>query len=106
MRVQGRSVSSPTTRATAIASMLSAMFGDAPAEDERDERIRIEATVPASLSEAARLDLLAFLFQMADRFGHQVDKDGTSRIWAEVDREEIPAHPVHKSPDAESEAQA
>ncbi|MGW7260708.1 hypothetical protein [Streptomyces sp. NPDC054834] len=99
-------MSSPTTRATAIASMLSALFGDAPAEDETDDRIRVEATVPTSLSEAARLNLLAFLFRMADRFGHQVDKDGTSRIWAEVDREEIPAHPAPKSPDAESEAQA
>lgn len=98
-------MNSPKAQATAIASMLTAVFGNSPTEDESGKRIRIEATVPPSLGEPARLDLLTFLFQTADRFGHHVDKDGTSRIWAEVDREDNPARPAHKSPDDESEAQ-
>jgi hypothetical protein len=49
--------------------------------------------VPSTLSESARLDLLTFLSQTADRFGHHLDKDGTSRIWAEV--------PARRRPDDE-----
>jgi hypothetical protein len=77
-------VSSPKAQATAIVSMLAAL-GAAPSEDESGERVRIESKVPDVLSEAARLDLLHFLFRAADRFGHSLQKDGTSVIWAEVD---------------------
>ncbi|MFC8349787.1 hypothetical protein [Streptomyces sp. NPDC057280] len=80
-------MSSPKAQATAIASMLTAVFGEAPTEDESQGRTRIEATVPDSLGESARLDLLTFLYVTADRFGHRLEKNGTSRIWAEVDYE-------------------
>lgn len=78
----------PKAQATAIASMLCAALGNDPQTDESDERIRLEATVPAALRESVRLNLLAFLVRTADRFGHDLAKDGTSRIWVEVDRQE------------------
>ncbi|MER5218599.1 hypothetical protein ABT063_51115 [Streptomyces sp. NPDC002838] len=86
-------MSSPTTRATAIASMLSTALG-VPLDDDEPEAVRIEANdsglrisapVPAALSEAVRLDVLAFLMQTADRFGHSVQHSGTSVIWAEIE---------------------
>ncbi|MCX5063724.1 hypothetical protein OG895_43305 [Streptomyces sp. NBC_00201] len=80
-------MSSPKVQATAIVSMLTTALGAAPSQDESDERFRVEAEVPVSLGESARLDLLDFLFNTADRFGHSVRKDGTSVIWAEVDRQ-------------------
>ncbi|MGI5380720.1 hypothetical protein ACQEV2_42340 [Streptomyces sp. CA-251387] len=76
-------------KATAIVSMLAATLGAEPTEDLSDERIRVEAEVPTSLSETARLDLLTFLYETADRFGHSVQQ-GTSRIWAEIDIQEQP----------------
>ena len=78
-------MSSPKSQATAIASMLTAALGEPPVEDVSDQRVRIHAEVPASLSEGARLDILQFLFRTADRFGHSLEKDGTSVIWAEVE---------------------
>lgn len=92
MLVQGRSVSSPTTKATAIASMLTTALS-APADnddpgavriEETDAALRIWAPVPASLSEAVRLAVLGFLLDKADRFGHTVPHDGPSVIWAEI----------------------
>lgn len=77
---------SPTTRATAIASMLSTTLGvplddgdqEAVRTESRDSGLRISAPVPDSLSEAVRLDMLAFLLQTAERFGHSVQHNGTS----------------------------
>lgn len=65
--------------------MLTVALGAAPNEDESHERVRIEAVIPASLSEAVQLDLIHFLFRTADRFGHSLQRDGTSVLWAEVD---------------------
>jgi len=79
--------------------MLTAMFGEAPATHETSGLIRIEAAVPTSLPEASRLDLLAFLYRTADRFGHCLDRDGTSHIWAEVDRELLPPNSAGPEPD-------
>ncbi|MEU2916411.1 hypothetical protein ACWCQ0_41485 [Streptomyces massasporeus] len=86
-------MSSPTTRATAIASMLSTALGgplddgdrEAVRTEPSDTGLRISAPVTASLSEAVRLDVLAFLMQTADRFGHSVQHNGTSVIWAEIE---------------------
>ncbi|WP_316779734.1 hypothetical protein [Streptomyces sasae] len=86
-------MSSPTTRATAIASMFSTALGvpvddndpDAVRTEVADTSLRISAPVPASLREAVRLDLLAFLLRTADRFGHSVQHNGASVIWAEVE---------------------
>lgn len=85
-------MSSPTTRATAIASMLSTALG-IPLDDDDPESVRTEATdtglrisapVPAALSEAVHVHVLAFLTRTADRFGH-TQHDGTSVIWAEIE---------------------
>lgn len=86
-------MSSPTTRATAIASMLSTALG-VPLDDDDPEAVRTEASdtglrisapVPDALSEAVRLDVLAFLMRTADRFGHCLQHSGTSVIWAEIE---------------------
>jgi len=85
-------VSSPTTKAVAIASMLTTALcapagADAPEAvriEESDTALRIWAPVPAALSEAVRLDVLGFLLDNADRFGHTVPHDGPSLIWAEI----------------------
>ncbi|MFI6341079.1 hypothetical protein [Streptomyces sp. NPDC050535] len=86
-------MSSPTIRATAIASMLSTALGvpldpddpDAVRTETNDTGLRVSAPVPAALSEAARLDVLAFLMRTADRFGHRVPHNGPSVIWAQID---------------------
>nr|WP_168504275.1 hypothetical protein [Streptomyces sp. S1D4-11]QIY93063.1 hypothetical protein HEP87_01025 [Streptomyces sp. S1D4-11] len=87
-------MSSPTTKATAIASMLTTALG-APLDQETPEAVRIEETdvtlrisapVPPTLSEAVRLDLLAFLLGTGARFGHDVPHDGPSVIWAEIEK--------------------
>ncbi|MEU5896431.1 MULTISPECIES: hypothetical protein [unclassified Streptomyces] len=78
-------MSSP--KACAIAAMFTSALG-AIRENETPERIRIEAEVTAALGETSRLELLQFLTGTADRFGHSINKDGTSLIWAEVDRED------------------
>ncbi|MEV7083335.1 hypothetical protein AB0N88_33100 [Streptomyces sp. NPDC093516] len=85
-------MSSPTTRATAIASMLSTALGipldDGPAAVRKEAvgtGLRISAPVPEALSEAVRLDVLAFLMRTADRFGHYLQHGGVSVIWAEIE---------------------
>jgi len=97
MRVQGRAVSSPTTRATAIASILTTALG-APQDKDDPQAVRIESTesalrisapVPATLSAAAHRDLLQFLLDTADRFGHDVPHDGPSVIWAEIEAADL-----------------
>ncbi|MCZ4604460.1 hypothetical protein O3S80_12035 [Streptomyces sp. Lzd4kr] len=79
-------MSSPTTRATAIASLLSTALG-IPLDDNDphavrtevgDTALRISAPVPDALSEAVRLSILAFLMRSADRFGHCVQHRGPS----------------------------
>ncbi|WP_048581662.1 hypothetical protein [Streptomyces viridochromogenes] len=82
-------MSAPNPKATEIVSVLAATLGVVPTEDASDERIRVEAEVPASLSEADRLHLLSFLLETADRFGHSLQRR-TSRIWAEIDLQEQP----------------
>jgi hypothetical protein len=82
-------VKSAKTQATAIASMLTSL-GATPAQDETDERVRIEAEVPPTIGEATLVDLLHLLLRAADRFGHSLQKDGTSVIWAEVDADDTP----------------
>ncbi|MER6205957.1 hypothetical protein [Streptomyces sp. NPDC001642] len=86
-------MSSPTTRATAIASMLTTALG-APQDKNDTHAVRIEPTesalrisapVPATLSAAATRDVLDFLLSVADRFGHDVPHDGPSVIWAEIE---------------------
>jgi hypothetical protein len=71
MPVQGRSVSSPTTKATAIASMFTTALG-APRDQEAPE--------------AVRLAVIAFLLDTGVRFGHDVPRDGPSVIWAEIEK--------------------
>ena len=78
---------SPNTQATAIASMLTAL-GATPVKDETQTCVRIEAEVPLTLGEAARVEFLHFLLRASDRFGHSLNKDGTSVIWAEVDNDD------------------
>ncbi|MGW2891888.1 hypothetical protein ACWDDN_42610 [Streptomyces griseoruber] len=86
-------MSSPTTKATAIASMLTTALGAPQDKDDpqavriekTDSGLRISAQVPAVLSEAVRLDVLHFLLNTADRFGHLVPLDGPSVIWAEIE---------------------
>ncbi|WP_128380399.1 hypothetical protein [Streptomyces cavernae] len=78
---------SPKTQATAIASMLTSL-GATPATDETDDRVRIEAEVPPTIGEATLVNLLHLLIRAADRFGHSLQKDGTSVIWAEVDTDD------------------
>jgi hypothetical protein len=80
-------VKSPKTQATAIASMLTSL-GATPVQDETDECVRIEAEVPPTIGEATLVNLLHLLIRAADRFGHSLQKDGTSVIWAEVDLDE------------------
>lgn len=87
-------MSSPTTKATAIASMLTTALGapldnDDPGAvriEDTDAALRISAPVPPTLSEAVRLDVLDFLFDTADRFGHTASLDGPSVIWAEIQK--------------------
>ncbi|TLS45677.1 hypothetical protein FE633_12960 [Streptomyces montanus] len=87
-------MSSPTTKATAIASMLTTALGapldqddpEAVRIEETDAALRISAPVPPTLSEAVRLGLLDFLLGTADRFGHNVPHDGPSVIWAEIEK--------------------
>ncbi|MFD3373667.1 MULTISPECIES: hypothetical protein [unclassified Streptomyces] len=87
-------MSSPTTKATAIASMLTSALS-APADnddpgavrvEETDAALRIWAPVPAALSEAVCLAVLVFLQDTADRFGHTVPRTGPSVIWAEIQK--------------------
>lgn len=82
---------SATAQATAIASML-ASLGAAPATEERDDHVRIEAEVPPTIGEATLVNLLHLLIRAADRFGHSLQKDGTSVIWAEVDADDTQDH--------------
>ena len=78
---------SPTTQATAIASMLTAL-GATPVKDETQACVRIEAEVPPTLGEAALVALFHLLLRASDRFGHSLRTDGTSVIWAEVDTDD------------------
>ncbi|MFF2128690.1 hypothetical protein ACFVW1_25525 [Streptomyces olivochromogenes] len=87
-------MSSPTTKATAIASMFTTALG-APRDQEAPEAVRIEesdatlrisAPVPPTLSEAVRLAVIAFLLDTGVRFGHDVPHDGPSVIWAEIEK--------------------
>lgn len=84
---RGRSVRLPNTQATAIASMLTSL-GATPARDDMDERVRLEAEVPPTIGEATLAELLRLLVRAADRFGHSLQKDGTSVIWAEIDADD------------------
>ncbi|MFF8177722.1 hypothetical protein [Streptomyces chartreusis] len=77
----------PNTQATAIASMLTSL-GATPARDDMDERVRLEAEVPPTIGEATLAELLRLLVRAADRFGHSLQKDGTSVIWAEIDADD------------------
>ncbi|WP_406490612.1 hypothetical protein OHB06_00965 [Streptomyces sp. NBC_01604] len=87
-------MSSPRTKATAIASMLTSALGapldnddpDAVHVEETDASLRISAPVPSTLSESIRLGVLAFLIDTGARFGHDVQHDGPSVIWAEVEK--------------------
>ncbi|MEU9336501.1 hypothetical protein AB0D49_25565 [Streptomyces sp. NPDC048290] len=91
----------PTTRATAIAAMLSCALG-VPLDRDDPVGVRTEAhgtgirvTVPVSraLSEGIRLVVLAFLLRTADRFGHSVRPNGTAVIWADVRAADLPELP-------------
>ncbi|MFG2386706.1 hypothetical protein [Streptomyces avermitilis] len=87
-------MSSAQTKATAIASMLTTALGTPLDQDdpetvrieETDAALRISAPVPPTLSEAVRLDVLAFLLGTGARFGHDVPHDGLSVIWAEIEK--------------------
>ncbi|MER5668214.1 hypothetical protein [Streptomyces mirabilis] len=91
-------MSSPTTKATAITSMLTTVLR-APLDQEAPEAVRIEETdaalrvsspVPSTLSEVVRLDLLGdllgFLLGKGARFGLYVPHDGPSVIWTEIEK--------------------
>ncbi|WP_409239735.1 hypothetical protein [Streptomyces sp. PA5.6] len=72
-------------KVTAIILLFTATLETEPRQDQSGNRIRVEAQVPASLSEPARIKILRLLLESADRFGHSVHRDGTSVIWAEID---------------------
>ncbi|MFF8932299.1 hypothetical protein ACF1AO_34105 [Streptomyces longwoodensis] len=79
---------SPNTQAIAIASMLTSL-GATPVQDATDECVRIKAEVPPTIGEATLVNLLHLFIRAADRFGHSLQKDGTSVIWAEVDLDDM-----------------
>jgi hypothetical protein len=70
---------------TALGVPLDPDEPDAVRTEAKDAGVRVSAPVPATLSEAVRLDVLAFLMRTADRFGHSVQHNGTSVIWAEIE---------------------
>jgi hypothetical protein len=84
-------VKSPPAKATAIASMLSSL-GATPVKDETDGRVRIEAEVSPTVGETTLVSLLRLLMRAADRFGHSLQRNGTSVIWAEVDTDDTREH--------------
>ncbi|WP_328974171.1 hypothetical protein [Streptomyces canus] len=78
---------SPNAQATAIVSMLRAL-GASPVENRTDGCVRIEAQVPSTISEDLLADLFRLLQHASDRYGHDLQKDGASVIWAEIDTED------------------
>jgi hypothetical protein len=89
-------VKSPNAQATAIASMLRAL-GASPVENRTGGCIRIEAQVPSTISEDLLAGLFRLLQQASDRYGHDLQKNGTSVIWAEIDTED-PVEPIALPP--------
>ncbi|MFD9225232.1 hypothetical protein ACFWDI_35710 [Streptomyces sp. NPDC060064] len=68
----------------ALAGMLAAATESEPRIEETADHIRIEADLPAAMSNTIRGTILTTL-GAADRYGYNRTSDGDT-VWAEIDR--------------------